>query len=258
MKISPYGDQPHTEWSETTQKLIADHPLTTEEMREAVTSSWKALWSTEVGEGIAKIPLKELAPPATVIGYFFEKILAKELSEKHKNQWKGGVGSEKDLHYVDDPKYSIEVKSSGQLGMKIYGNRSYGQEIENKDRAKKDKSGYYLTVNFHEDKLNLVRFGWIDGKDWVPQKSQTGQMAGLSSEVYDGKLIPIQGEYTLGAPLLILNGVGKNVADQCSELGINSVNDALQNKDKLNGKLKKVYDNAIAYRDKYAVRKDGN
>ena len=43
-------------------------------------------------------------------------------------------------------KYSVEIKTSSNKS-KIFGNRSYAQKSENE---KKDKSGYYLAINFEQ------------------------------------------------------------------------------------------------------------
>lgn len=256
MKSSPYKDQDPSTWLATTQTLIADHPLAVDDLIELVVSAWDGVWSTEIGKGEARLSLREVDPPATVVGYFFEKLLAKALAAKYPGEWAGGTGgTEKDLHFVNDPAFSVEVKSSGQLGLKIYGNRSYGQEVENADRAKKDKSGYYLTVNFYGDRLSLVRFGWIDGSDWIAQKSSTGQMAGLGKDVYLYKLVPIVGDYTLNAPIRLLDGVGGGVAEACADIGITTIRDALANPEKLIGKLQKVYAAAVTYENSFGVKK---
>jgi hypothetical protein len=245
---SPYKDQPVENWLATTEGLIENHPLSIDEIREAVHVAWDRVWSTQIGSGRTRLALQEINPPATVIGYFFEKILGKELAIRYPGEWiSGNAGEQKDLHCVEDKKYSIEVKTSGQLGLKIYGNRSYAQDIENPDKAKKDKSGYYITVNFHGRHINLIRFGWIDGSDWVPQKSPTGQAAGLGPEVYAYKLIPIDGDYTLDAPLQLLDGVGVKIAAECMELDIYSIRDALNNQEKLTGKHAKVYRAALLH-----------
>lgn len=75
--------------------------------------------------------------------------------------------------------------------------------------VKKEKSGYYITVNFYQKCLILLRFGWIDHSDWKAQKSETGQAAGLDKKVYEYKLIQIPGDYRLNAPVGILRGIGK-------------------------------------------------
>lgn len=245
---SPYQGQPTENWLAITQNLISNHPLSVNEILDAVQVAWDGVWSTQIGSGNARLPLYEVDPPATVIGYFFEKLLGKELATRYPTEWIGGsAGDHKDLHCLKDKKYSIEVKTSGQLGLKIFGNRSYGQEVENSDRAKKDKSGYYITLNFYGRHINLIRFGWIDGSDWVAQKSSTGQMAGLGPNVYAYKLIPIGGDYTLNAPIQLLSGVGPGIAAQCIALDIYSIRDALNNPEKLTGNLSKVYNAALQY-----------
>ena len=172
--------------------------------------------------------LSDLNVPATVIGYFFEVLLARELELLCPDEWRGGASKdEKDLVYVPDPSLSIEVKTSGQLGYRIYGNRSYGQTAANDTLVKKEKSGYYLTVIFVGRALTLIRFGWIDADDWKPQAAPTGQMAGLSDAVYTSKLIPIAGEYRASAPIELLHGVGASTASEFHRCGITTIGDLL-------------------------------
>lgn len=185
--------------------------------------SWSRLWSTWVGDANIGFPLAEIDPPATVIGYMFEKLFAKELAVRLPGHWRGGVGSEKDLHCLSNEMMSVEMKASGQLGYKIYGNRSYGQVLENADAAKKDKSGYYITVNFYGQTLTLLRFGWIDASDWQAQRAATGQMAGLSDEVYNHKLLPICGDYIFNGPVQLVNKVGGTAAASLQALGIHTI-----------------------------------
>lgn len=66
----------------------------------------------------------------------------------------------------------------------IYGNRSYAQKSTTNSRLKKNKSGYYLAINFEKfnrnspaserPKITLVRFGWLDQDDWQDQVAATG------------------------------------------------------------------------------------
>jgi hypothetical protein len=253
--ISPYDSQPIANWKAITKGLIRAHPLSIEEIISVVHIAWEGVWSTQIGSEQTRLSLLEINPPATVIGYFFEKLMGKELSVRYPDQWiDGSAGNHKDLHNIINSKFSIEVKSSGQLGLKIFGNRSYGQEVENTDRAKKDKSGYYITVNFYKTYLTLIRFGWIDGSDWVAQTSATGQAAGLRSEVYEHKLISIAGDYTLNAPIQLLDGVGPGLAMQCQLLGLNSIRDILTKPELAEGKLNKVLSIAQQYYEKHGPR----
>jgi len=207
---------------------VDQHPLSTDQILDAALLSWSRLWSTWVGDANVGFPLAEIDPPATVIGYMFEKLFAKELAARLPGSWRGGIGSEKDLHCLADETMSVEMKASGQLGYKVFGNRSYGQALANEDAGKKDKSGYYITVNFFGQKLTLLRFGWIDATDWQAQKSATGQMAGLPPEVYAHKLIAIRGAYMLEGPVQLLDGVGAKAAKDLSDLGVETIGDLLK------------------------------
>jgi hypothetical protein len=225
---SPYQGQPVQQWAGITERLVQQHPLTPDLILEAATLSWNRLWNTWVGDANVGFPLIEMAPPATVIGYMIEKLFAKELAARLPGAWRGGVGSEKDLHCIQDESFSVEMKASGQLGYKIYGNRSYGQALENADMAKKDKSGYYITVNFYRQTLTLLRFGWIDSSDWQAQKSQTGQMSGLLPVVYNHKLLPILGPYVLEGPVQLLDSVGAKTAEDLSANGVRTIRNLIQ------------------------------
>lgn len=224
---SPYEGAPVTQWADITQALIEAHPLSLDMIHDTAQASWERLWSTTVGDAALGFPLVELDPPATVVGYFFEKLFAKELATRFPQVWRGGKGSEKDLHCLSDESKSVEMKSSGQLGYKVYGNRSYGQKIENTDAAKKDKSGYYITVNFHGQTLTRLRFGWIDANDWQAQKSATGQMAGLGDDVYKHKLLTIPGPYILNGPVQLVEGAGAKAAAELMAAGLTTIGQLL-------------------------------
>jgi hypothetical protein len=137
----------------------------------------------------------------------------------------------------------VEVKTSGQSGFKIYGNRSYGQKAETDLLVKKEKSGFYVTVNFVRQALTLIRFGWIDADDWIPQRAPTGQMAGLKQSVYDFKLISIPGSYRQQTPLRLLDGVGPAINAQFADLGIDTVGDLLQFQGTLPSRLRRIIEN---------------
>lgn len=216
---SPYAGVPVATWQHVTNELVRQHPLSLELIHDVAMLSWDRLWNTWVGDAKIGFPIADIDPPATVIGYMFEKLFAKELAERSPGAWRGGVGSEKDLHCLENDAMSVEMKASGQLGDKIFGNRSYGQALSSGGAAKKDKSGYYITVNFFEQSLTLLRFGWIDSTDWQAQASATGQMAGLSTDVYNHKLIPIKGAYMLGGPVRLLDGVGEKAARELADVG---------------------------------------
>ena len=203
--------------------------LTIEQIRELAIEAWHVLWKTHIGLGRAKVKLSEIDAPATVVGYFFEKLFAKLLQAATDGSWRGGrTKDEKDLVCETDTKFSTEIKTSGQLGLKVFGNRSYGQKPKQDELVSKiEKSGYYITVNFYKQSLNLIRFGWIDFDDWRPQGAQTGQAATLPDVVYSHKLIEIPGDYLLAAPVSLLEGVGPATASLCAANGIYTIRDVI-------------------------------
>lgn len=242
---SPYLNKPIATWPRITKRLLAQHPLSPELILEVANQSWTALWSTRVGAGRTAIDLNQLAVPATVVGYFFEVLFAKEMERRFPREWRGcRQGDEKDLVYIPDSRYSIEIKTSGQLSLKIFGNRSYGQKATKQRLAKKEKSGFYITVNFFKQTLVLIRFGWIDASDWKPQLAPTGQMAGLPDEVYKHKLVPIGGEYQLLTPVGVLPGVGAKAVAELAKLGIITVGELLAFEQTLPAKLVRIRDAA--------------
>lgn len=238
MANSPYAGRREDEWLAITRRLISSHPLNTSLILDAALSAWDTLWRTTVGNGKTSVALDQLNVPATVIGYFFEVLLARELEVRCPRKWQRSQSKDqKDLVYVPDPALSVEVKTSGQAGYKIYGNRSYGQKSENATLVKKEKSGYYLTCNFWGQTITLLRFGWIDADDWKPQLAPTGQMAGLSDAVYRYKLIALPGAYRAKAPIQLLDGVGPATAEQFREHGIRTIQDLLEKRGGLPKKL---------------------
>lgn len=225
---SPYTDQPEEKWQEITRSLLGAHPLKVDVIREVALAAWGKVWDTTVGSGAVAVRLADLRVPATVVGYFFEVLFARAMGLQFPEEWRGNEsGDEKDLVHLKDSRFSVEIKTSGQLGDRVYGNRSYGQEAQKQQQVKKEKSGYYITVNFYERTLTLIRFGWIDAGDWKPQSSPTGQMAGLSDAVYAHKLIPLSGEYQLDAPVEFLDGVGAKTAAKFRDLGICTIRELL-------------------------------
>lgn len=241
MTPSPYAGKPQSAWLGITQKLVSNHPLKSAELLDAATTAWATLWQTTVGTGSLSVKLSDLKVPATIIGYFFEVLLARELERRTPTLWRGNLSKEdKDLVYIPDPAFSVEIKTSGQAGFKVYGNRSYGQKSGTDVAPKKEKSGYYITVNFYNQTLSLIRFGWIDAADWDPQEAPTGQMAGLKQPVYDHKLLSLPGTYRQHAPVLLLDGVGPPTADQFAQLGITTIGDLIRYEEELPSRLSRI------------------
>lgn len=224
---SPFSAAPKGEWLAITQTLVAQHPLfgQAEVLIGAIDMAWNAVWATEVGQAPHKVPLRAIAPRAQIVGEFLETLLSVILAES--SFWKRGGSKEKDFLYLGTMKKKVsldfELKTSGQRSGKIFGNRSYAQDADDATH-RKDRTGYYLCINFYQDKLCQVRVGWIDASDWVGQKSPTGQMASLKDEVYKYKLLTVLGPYALNAPLVSL-GLSEDSEAILQQAGIGSTGD---------------------------------
>lgn len=241
MTKSPYSGRPESSWLGITQRLVNSQPLKRGTLLEAAVAAWTTLWQTTLGSGQTSVRLSELQVPATIVGYFFEILLTRELERHNPTLWRGSRSKdEKDLVYLPDQSCSIEIKTSGQAGFKIYGNRSYRQKSANELLIKKEKSGFYITANFFQTTLTLLRFGWIDAEDWEPQKAQTGQMAGLKQAVYEHKLLPLPGPYRQQAPVILLSGAGPRVVGEFASLGIRTIGDLLAYRKPLPSRLDRV------------------
>ncbi len=205
---SPFQGDPSSEWIRARDKLIVQHPLELNTLKDLVFHSWNQLLETRIGHPSEDIRIiRDVEVPTQTISAFLEAIMATRLSSMDSN-WRRGSEAEKDLILVPDPRYSIELKTSGQITTHIFGNRSYAQQSPT-GQMKKGKSGYYLTVNFWHDRIFLIRFGWIDHSDWKGQKAATGQAATLPTEVYRYKLRVLDGEYLFDAPLQLVKGIGR-------------------------------------------------
>lgn len=135
------------------------------------------------------------------MGYFLHELIPLELARRYPEVWRREEnGTEKDLVCLLDDCFSIEIKTSSS-NRNTYKNRSYTQLSTTGREEKKNKSGYYLVVNFQKfnqkiqgsqkPQINLVRFGWLDQKDWQGQDAATGQQAKLSPAVERYKWLPL-------------------------------------------------------------------
>lgn len=229
-----YHGKPSAKWTNVTKQLVDEHPLFRDPVAllEAIDAVWNALWQTTVGVPPYAIPMRELKPRAQIVGDFFENVLAHYLQKK-TGEWTRGTSAEKDLLYRGKKRgdFDTEIKTSGQSGGKIFGNRSYAQpnkagELE--AAARKKRAGYYLCVNFSGDAIFMVRVGWIDAEDWVPQTAPTGQMSGLKRHVYDHKLIELPGPHLLKAPLIVVDGIGPKSDALLAKYGLRTVGDVVK------------------------------
>ncbi|MFA5863780.1 MAG: ScaI family restriction endonuclease [Phycisphaerae bacterium] len=189
--VSPYQNKPVDKWFGITQRLISEHFLSPEEIKEVVLWSWEEIFHSKIGSKPYLIG-KDILPKPQILGFFLHEIIPLEFVRRYPKQWrKENSAKDKDLIFIPDDKFSIEIKTSSNP-KSIFGNRSYAQETA---KGRKSKSGYYLTVNFEKceenrpkPKIVKIKFGWLDSEDWLGQKAPTGQQARLSGNVENYKL----------------------------------------------------------------------
>jgi len=191
---SPYEGLAESAWQKKTEELIKKHPLSTKELLEIVMGSWESIFSSKLGMRGFYIG-KDIFPKPQIMGFLLHELIPLELKNRYPKEWRGDKDSaDKDIVCIKDTSYSIEVKTSSNPSH-IYGNRSFAQKTT---KGKKDKSGYYLAINFESfaenrprPKIKLVRFGWLDSNDWIGQKAETGQQCRLPTAVEKFKLLEI-------------------------------------------------------------------
>ncbi len=191
----PYTRLPKDRWAAKTKKLVAAHPLDMKEVVEVVLLAWEAIFGSKIGPHRFKIGT-HLFPKPQIMGFLLHELIPLEFAARYPGKWHGEEeGGDKDLVYIPDVKFSVEIKTSSHRSQ-IFGNRSYAQQPTD---AKKSKSGYYLAINFEKfDKRKRahprivgVRFGWLDHTDWIGQAAATGQQAHLKPASESGKLITL-------------------------------------------------------------------
>lgn len=191
---SPYQDIPFQNWLTITQELVSLHPLRMEEIVNVVLISWDSIFVSKMGTNAFLIG-KDIFPKPQIMGFLLHELIPLELAARYPSLWRRDQAhNEKDIVYIPDDKYSIEVKTSSNP-RHIFGNRSYAQDTT---ENKKAKSGYYLTVNFEKfsdtsqrPNIVLVRFGWLDASDWIGQKAATGQQSHIPPNVENYKLLEL-------------------------------------------------------------------
>jgi len=194
MTASPYRGLEPGDWPRRTQELVNSHPLKTAEIVDVVAASWDAIFQSRIGPKGFRIGT-DISPKPQIMGFLLHELVPLEFAARYPSIWSGErSASDKDLVYLPDPELSVEIKTSSHRSQ-IFGNRSYAQVG---DSAKKSKSGFYLAINFQsfgisssQPRITKIRFGWLDGEDWLGQRSQTGQQARLGPDVERGKLLTL-------------------------------------------------------------------
>ena len=192
---SPYDNRIVSEWQSITKSLVHNHPLDEKEIVGIVLEAWDRILITKIG-GELQIGI-DIFPSPQILGNYLHELIPVILNRKYPQLWrKEHTKGDKDMVYIPDDKFSIEIKTSSNAN-NIYGNRSYGQENSDSNSGK-SKHGYYQTINFEKfdslstdtkPKIKKIRFGWVDHSDWKAQAAATGQQSSLSIEARDNKLL---------------------------------------------------------------------
>lgn len=194
---SPYNGKPQEEWQDITVNLVCNHPLLPE-LADVVLESWNAIFKSKIGDFYIG---KDIFPEPQIMGFFLHDLIALYLSERHQGEYRlGSPHVEKDVHCIDDPDFSFEIKTSSNP-TQIFGNRSYAQPASGNEAKSKD--GFMLAVNFEKftpentrPQIKLIRFGYLEHSDWIAQAAATGQQARLSPETYRNKFVKLYPQET--------------------------------------------------------------
>lgn len=165
-----------------------------DEIVETILSAWDLILSDSVIGGKYRIGV-DLFPTPQIMGDFLHELIPLLLDKQHQGIWrKGRTANEKDLVYVPDDEFSVEIKTSSS-GKQIFGNKSYAEEGKSRS-GRKQKWGFYLAINLppiHKLKrvepVKLIRFGWLDHDDWKGQISPNGQQSRLKRDVLPNKFV---------------------------------------------------------------------
>ena len=195
MTDSPYLGKTIDQWAEVTTELLRRHPLDKEEIVDVVLQSWRDIFNSKLGPKEFQIG-RDIYPQPQIMAFLLHELIPLELASRHTREWRRDqFGTDKDLVYVANDEFSIEIKTSSSA-TGIFGNRSYAQPTQG---DKKSKSGYYLAVNFDgfsggataAPRIRKIRFGWLDHSDWKGQTAQSGQAATPSKEAKEHKLVTL-------------------------------------------------------------------
>ena len=193
MTSSPYKGIPEDQWMNITKNLVANFPLSPQNITDIVHTAWEDIYSSSFGGANLKIGT-DIFLPAQATGIIIEKLIAVHLHNTNP-LWRGGISkTEKDIINTQDDHFSFEIKTSSSKNG-LYGNRSTGHQS---DYRTKNRAGYYLVVNYKLPKedhtihyIRKIRFGWIDDEDWIGQLKPTGQQASIGAKLARLKLITL-------------------------------------------------------------------
>jgi hypothetical protein len=160
-----------------------------------VIGAWNAIFESRIGPKGFQIGC-HIFPKPQIMAFFLHELIPLEFAARHPTLWRPERSAgDKDMVHIPDQTLSVEIKTSSHP-TQIFGNRSSAQE--RRSSSKKEKSGFYLAVNFdkfREDRpaprVRKIRFGWLDHTDRVAQSAATGQQARLSAGTEASKLLTL-------------------------------------------------------------------
>lgn len=192
MPVSPYADSAKERWPVITKQLLDEHPLRANEIVDVVLQAWKDIFDSKLGPKEFKIG-RDIFPKPQIMAFLLHELIPLEFASRYPKKWRRDLsGADKDLVYISNDRFSVEIKTSSSA-RGIFGNRSYAQPTTG---DKKSKAGYYLAVNFEScneqnvklPMIRLIRFGWFDHGDWIGQAAASGQQAHPTTDARKCKL----------------------------------------------------------------------
>ena len=109
---SPYAGLATEDWAEKTRELIKMHPLKPKEIYEVVIQVWREIFESNFTSKNYKIGV-DLFPRRQIMGYFLHELIPLELARRYPGIWRREeTATEKDLVYLLDDCFSIEIKTS--------------------------------------------------------------------------------------------------------------------------------------------------
>ena len=108
---SPYANEPEQRWSEITERLINEHPLSNEDIVSAVLEAWEGIMKTSIA-GELQIGV-DIFPTPQILGNYLHELIPVILERRYPDLWARDVQkNDKDLVCVQNSFYSCEIKTS--------------------------------------------------------------------------------------------------------------------------------------------------
>lgn len=188
---------------EVTNKLIKDYPLNEEQMISLCTKAWNIIKEMNIKILEKEYKLVDLHLHGSTYGGLIDIALRELIVQSDESKWDRPVSkADKDVINKQDKKFSLEIKSGGQSNTHVFGNRSSNLEGKNEQKS---MAGYYITLNYYNDAMYLIRFGWLDKEDWKEQV-EGGQQAKIEESAYKFNLNILYGRYLMDTPTDLLLG----------------------------------------------------